>query len=78
MINKRTYLGIPLLCRRNRRWLVMAYWASVLLIFLLISIWCYQRSLAAIRVMHWWEGPLFGIIFGSLLTWWEPDIEDAQ
>ena len=65
MINKRTYLGIPLLCRRNRRRLVVGYWISVLFVLIFGSVICWREALSLTR---WWVGPVIGLAIGTLIT----------
>lgn len=63
MINKSVYLGIPLHRRRNRRWLVVGYWAAALVFFASTS-GLFQD--ARREGSQFWPWLLFGFVFSLL------------
>jgi hypothetical protein len=64
MINRRSYLGIPMARRRNRRLLVAAYWVSVLAILISASEMFYRSAFPK----HWWTIFIAGGLIGSLIA----------
>jgi hypothetical protein len=65
VINKRTFLGISLARRRARRWLVVIYWATVIVLISLATVYVYFHP-------NWlekaWYAAFLGIAIGFLLT----------
>ena len=67
MINRRSYLGIPMARRRNRRWLVAGYWASVVAILGFASAAIHQTGFS-ISPKNWWMPFLIGLLIGTSLV----------
>lgn len=63
MINRRSYLGIPLGTRRNRGWLVAAYWFSVVVTLAFGSVFLYRGRFT---MAHWWISATLGGLIGTM------------